>query len=371
MGEALRRRRRALRVMHRLVASDIALKDFRRPVRTSTWSIASKSARAARAPRVADGALASRVMALEPVMATLSELLQATAVARLRAVSAAAREAVRASARLRLTWSAARVERGRRTAEFGAHRGRPRASGVPPWTCASRSRRARLASAILGNFGAVIALDLAGGNLGNACGLRDARAWLSHASVGRFLVDLGLENVGGLADCSALAPCGALRRLRIVECAEGAALERVQTLADDCPRLETVSLVLASMRACGSLAQLARLRALRVLDLRFECAYFLEFLFAHADPLAGEWLLGHAAADASYAQLDAVMAGAHARAPTLDLRPFAQCARLARVLVGGCEKDGQTFPDVSTLGELRQRRPEIRADWRVLHHWVD
>ena len=111
--------------------------------------------------------------------------------------------------------------------------------------------------------------------------------------------------------------------------------------------------------------------ALRVLDLRFECAYFLEFLFAHADPLAGEWLLGHAAADASYAQLDAVMAGAHARAPTLDLRPFAQCARLARVLVGGCEKDGQTFPDVSTLGELRQRRPEIRADWRVLHHWVD
>ena len=102
MGEALRRRRRAVRVMHRLVASDIALKDFRRPVRTSTWSIASKSARAARAPRVADGALASRVMALEPVMATLSELLQATAVVRLRAVSAAAREAVRASARLRL-----------------------------------------------------------------------------------------------------------------------------------------------------------------------------------------------------------------------------------------------------------------------------
>ena len=123
---------------------------------------------------------------------------------------------------------------------------------------------------------------------------------------------------------------------------------RMRARAPIAPVRGTVTVLrVASMRACGSLAQLARLRALRVLDLRFECAYFLEFLFAHADPLAGEWLLGHAAADASYAQLDAVMAGAHARAgieartASVILREAGRrCAREPRLFEGGdvCRK---------------------------------
>ena len=91
------------------------------------------------------------------------------------------------------------------------------------------------------------------------------------------------------------------------------------------------------------------------------------FYEAHGIPWKRSFLF-HGAPGAGKTSAIQAIAGRYGRK---RFGALCECARLARVLVGGCEKDGQTFPDVSTLGELRQRRPEIRADWRVLHHWVD